>query len=412
MRILLVTQYFWPENFRINDVVEGLVEAGNSVTVLTGVPNYPSGKIMSGYGYLNRNSETFAGAEVKRVPMLTRQSGSGLHLALNYFSFAFSASVLGPWLCRGEFDCIYVYEPSPMTVGFPAIVLKWIKRAPIVFWVQDLWPESLGATGFVKNPVALRLVSSMVKVIYRACDRLLVTSRAFVGPIVALSLQPQKIHYFPQSAEKFYGPRELNKDKRSQLLQGRKFCVTFAGNIGTAQDIPTILECASMLRDHKEIAFTFLGDGSMRGWLAEEVLKRNLDNVVCLGSFPSSDMPDYFSASDALLVSLKNDPLFALTVPAKVQSYLACGRPILASLNGEGAEIIREAGAGLVSEPENPVSMMEKVLELFQIASNDPKRFRQMGDSGLEYSRKYFDRDRLIIDLTNHFSEAKAHFSV
>jgi colanic acid biosynthesis glycosyl transferase WcaI len=407
MRILLVTQYFWPENFRINDLVEGLLDSGHSVTVLAGVPNYPSGKIEPGYGYFNFNAESFKGADVKRVPMLTRGKGSGLHLALNYLSFALSASLLGPWLCRGQqFDCIFVYGLSPTTVAIPGMVLKWFKRKPMVMWVQDLWPESLEATGFVKNQTVIDLVRRMVRMIYSSCDRILLSSRSFIPAVLNIHNQPEKLHYFPQWAEGFYGPRPRDASFRDQLARGRSFCLTFAGNIGTAQDVETILECATLLQDHPGISFSLLGDGSMRAWLEQEIIKRGLNNIACLGSFPSNQMPDFFAASDVLLVSLKKNPLYALTVPAKVQSYLACGLPILASLDGEGAQIVAEAQVGLVCKPEDPKAMRDAVLELYHLAQERPEALSLMGENGLKYTDQFFSRARLLGDLIDHFQFA------
>ena len=185
MKLLILSQYFWPESFRINDVAEGLAQRGHAVTVYTGMPNYPAGRFFEGYGFFGPLRESYRGTEVRRVPLVARGSGNRLRLALNYLSHAFFATVLAPWLARGRFDAILVFEPSPVTIGIPGRLLRALKRAPLVFWVQDLWPESLSATGAVKSSTLLGLVDYLVKWIYRGCDLVLVQSEAFIPCVEA-----------------------------------------------------------------------------------------------------------------------------------------------------------------------------------------------------------------------------------
>ena len=351
MRILVVSQYFWPEAFRINDLVQGLLDRGHEVTVLTGKPNYPGGSLFAGYGFLRPVRERYAGgAEVVRVPLVPRGSGSGRRLALNYLSFVLFAGLLGPLLCRGRFDVIFVYEPSPITVGLPALVMKKAKKAPIMFWVQDLWPESLSAAGAVRSKRVLRGVERLVRFIYRGCDRILVTSRGFVPRVEALSAREKKVHYWPQWAEALYEPVEVgdNAPERSEMPDG--FRVVFAGNVGAAQSFETILAAAERLRDRHGIQWVIIGDGRRRKWVEDRVRELRLeDRVHLLGKRPMERMPRYFALADALLVTLKRDPIFSLTIPGKLQSYLACGRPVVAALDGEGARVIKESGTGLVA---------------------------------------------------------------
>lgn len=395
MHVLVVTQYFWPENFRINDIVEGLHQRGHRVTVLTGHPNYPAGQFTHGYTGRRIEQEQFGGIRVVRVPMLARGQHSGVRLLLNYLSFALTGSLLGPLLARDRYDVIFVYEPSPMTVGYPAMVLKWITRRPIVFYVQDLWPESLAATGFVTHAVALKAVEWMVRGIYRTCDRILVTSRAFIPRVQRLGVSPERIGYFPQYAESFYQPLSPDPEWASQQGLPSGFTIMFAGNMGTAQDLTTVLDAAELLRE-QAIDWVFLGDGSMRAELETRAREKTLTNTHFLGSRPASDMPRFFAQADALLVSLNRDELFELTVPAKVQSYLACGRPVIASLLGEGAEIIREAQAGVTCEPQNAAGLAEAVLALRRL----PQHQREtMGVRGRAYFEAHFEREALLSEL-------------
>lgn len=405
LRILIVSQYFWPEGFRVNDLAVGLRDRGHSVTVLTGMPNYPGGSLFPGYSLLGPRRELYQGMDVIRVPLLPRRKGKAVDLALNYLSFAGSASLLGPLRCRGEFDLIFVFEPSPVTVGIPALVMKRAKRAPIVFWVQDLWPESLVATGAVRSPTMLRMVSKMASLIYRGCDRVLVTSRGFVPRVQALGVRPEQVRYFPQWAERTYQPMDLEKDAPERAAMPDGFRIVFAGNIGAAQGFPTILDAAEELRAHPDIQWVILGDGRMRPWVEEQVRERKLRATVhLLGRYPMETMPRFFSLADAMLVTLKGDPILALTIPGKVQSYLACARPIIASVDGEGARVIEEAGAGVTCPPEDPKGLAQAVLELYHTPSSQRKR---MGLSGRAYYEANFKRE-MLLDRLNIWLEELA----
>ncbi len=403
VKVLIISQYFWPESFRINDIALGLKERGHDVTVLTGKPNYPGGDFFSGYGYFKRAREDYHGISVRRVPLCPRGRGGSLRLALNYLSFALLASVLGPWRCREGYDAILVYEPSPITVGLPAVVMKWLKGAPVLFWVQDLWPESISATGAVRSPLALGLVERLVCWIYRGCDRILVQSEAFVEPIERLGVERERIHYFPNSAEGIYQPLRLEESAPERARIPAGFRVVFAGNIGKAQDFETILGAVERLKTYQDIQWVILGDGRMLSWVAEQVGRRNLaDTVHLLGRHPVESMPRYFALADVMLVTLRDEPIFALTIPAKVQSYLACARPVIAALRGEGARVIREAGAGLTPPPEDPDALAEAVLAMYSMPVAER---RAMGARGREYFEAHFERNVLLQRLDDWMKE-------
>ena len=395
MRVLVVSQYFWPETFRINDLVGGLIERGHEVTVLTGKPNYPGGSFFPGYGFLTPMREEYAGAEVLRSPLIPRRSGRGAALALNYASFVLFASLFGPLLCRGKFDIVFVYEPSPITVGLPAILMKKLKGAPLMFWVQDLWPESLSATGAVRSERVLSWVANVVRYIYRRCDRVLVTSRSFAPRVEAVGAASEKVYYWPQWAEGIYKPVELEAGAPEGDEMPEGFKVVFAGNIGTAQSFETILSAADELRDlDDDIRWVVFGDGRQRRWVEEQARKLGLeDKVLLLGSRPMESMPRYFTLADALLVTLKRDPIFSLTIPAKIQSYLACGRPIVGALDGEGAYVIQEAGAGVTAPAEDAAALAAAVLELRETPSEARE---EMGRRARAYFEEHFEREKLL----------------
>ena len=397
MRILVVTQYFWPEHFRINDLAEGLVERGHEVTVLTGSPNYPEGKIFKGYRYFNKQ-ETHNGVRILRVPLVPRGQGSGLRLALNYLSYLVSASVLGPLLCKGSFDLIFVCQLSPVTVGIPATLLKRLKRAPILFWVLDLWPESIVAAGGIRTPWIYRGIDTMVRFIYRHCDRILYTSKGFASSILSRGVEPSRMSYFPNWVEPL---PEVVDAPPVKLPEG--FRILFAGNVGEAQDFGTILEAAERLKGYPEIQWIILGEGRQWNWVKDQVETRGLSSCVhLLGRFPADTMPSFFAQADALLVTLKRDPVFALTVPGKVPSYMACGRPILAALDGEGASVITEARAGFVVPSGDAPGLANRALNLSRLPTDERER---MGREAKRYCESNFDRERLFTDLTGHVED-------
>lgn len=403
MKILIVSQYFWPENFRINDLTQELVNRGHSVTVLTGIPNYPAGSVFDAY---RRNSKAFGeygGARVRRVPMLARGHGA-VRLFFNYLSFVVGASLWGPWRLRGQqADVIFVFEPSPVTVGLPAILLGWAKRAPVVFWALDLWPETLAAIGVVHSPRLLGWIGHMVKFIYERCTLVLGQSRGFLGSIAKYCSDIQKIRYFPSWAEEVFEKRDLAPAPEVPLLKGA-FNVLFAGNIGEAQDLPAVLAAAENLKHNASIRWLIVGDGRKSDWVRDEVERRGLrGSVLLLGRFPVERMPSFFAHADVLLVSLKKDPVFSMTIPGKVQSYLMAGVPLVGMLDGEGAKVISEANAGLVCPAGDAGGLAAAVLEL---AAMQADQRRQLGANGRVYAQEEFGRTLLMDRLEGLLREA------
>jgi colanic acid biosynthesis glycosyl transferase WcaI len=403
LRILVVSQYFWPENFRINDLVKEWVRRGHKVTVLTGIPNYPTGKVFEAYSRQPNLFSVYEGAKVFRVPMLPRGTG-GLRLMLNYLSFVLGGVLLGPWRLRGiKADLIFVFEPSPVTVGLPAIWLGKVKKIPVVFWALDLWPETLAALGVVRSPLLLGWVAHLVRYIYNRCTFVLGQSRSFLGSIASYCDDKEKIRYFPSWAEDVFidGGVRLAPEV-PKWADG--FTVVFAGNIGQAQDIPAVLDTAERLKDNASIRWIIVGDGRKSGWLQSEVARRGLGKQVLLpGRFPVERMPSFYAHADALLVSLKRDPVFSMTIPGKVQSYLMAGIPLLGMLDGEGATVIREAKAGMTCEAGDSASLAKAVLAL---AAMPTAERNQLGLNGREYAQQEFGRTHLIDRLDALLAEA------
>ena len=403
MKILVISQYFWPENFRINDLASEWIKRGHEVIVLTGVPNYPMGKVFDAYTKTPDDFMAFEGAKIIRAPIIPRGS-SRLGLALNYVSFVISSFIYGAWRLRGiQADVIFVYEPSPVTVGLPAVWLGKIKKIPVVFWALDLWPDTLTAVGAVRSPTVLRMIGRLVKYIYNRCTLVLGQSRGFMGSIANYCNDPTKIRYFPSWAEDVFTNTGVHPAPEIPLLK-HGFSVMFAGNVGEAQDMPAVLDAAEKLRTHSHLRWVIVGDGRKSDWVYAEVVRRGLqDQVLMPGRFPVERMPSFYAHADALLVSLKSDPVFSMTIPGKVQTYLMTGIPLLGMLDGEGSSVIHDTQAGLTCAAGDSAALAKKVLEL---AAMPAEKRQHLGKNGQSYALKEFGRSQLMDRMEALLSEA------
>jgi colanic acid biosynthesis glycosyl transferase WcaI len=401
MKILIVSQYFWPEHFVVNSLSSRLVKHGHEVQILTALPNYPSGKFFKGYGFFNGPwFEDFEGARVHRVPILPRRSGF-LWLSVNYISFVFFGILPGAFSVKKDFDVIFCMGLSPITSCLPAIFFKKITGKPLVFWVQDLWPESVAAVGATKSSWGLRAVGSLVRFIYRRCDLILMQSEAFRTSVLRWGGQSEKLRYVPN-----WAPTISNDihavDWVNDLPKG--FNVIFAGNIGKAQAIPTILKAAAQLSAVSDINWIIVGDGSSKEFLENEIQYRNLKScVLVLGRKPHHDMPALMSKGDVMLVTLTNEPIFSLTVPSKIQGYMSSGKPILACLNGEGARIGEVAGAGLTCGAEDSEALAARVLEFYKMTLEQRLEF---GTRGHDYFKTHFEENLIVQKIETALKDA------
>ena len=406
LKILIVTQYFWPENFRINDLANELKRKKHEISILTGQPNYPSGKIFPNYGMNTIGKSVYKGISIFRVPIIPRFSANKFQLVFNYLSYAFSASIFGAlFLRKHNFDVIFVYEPSPITVGIPAILIKKIKKIPIVFWVQDLWPESILAVSATKSNMIIKFTERLVRWIYNHCDTILVQSKGFVEEIKLKGVSEDKIKYLPNWAEDFYKPLQVKK--KSNLLtsfKNKNFKILFAGNLGEAQSLNTIIGAADLLRNEK-ITWFIIGDGRKKKWLQNEIKIRKLSKIIHLiGKKPAKKMPEYFSHADALLVTLSSNPIFSVTIPGKIQSYLACGKPIIAALDGEGARVINKSKSGVSVGSENYKKLAKAVLKFSSMSNIEIKK---KGNLAKRFYDLNFKRDKLITKIENILKKQK-----
>tara|TARA_R110001606_G_scaffold355312_1_gene506175 strand:- start:3333 stop:4574 length:1242 start_codon:yes stop_codon:yes gene_type:complete len=405
MKILLFSQYFYPEPFIINDLVKTLEMQGHDIVVYTGKPNYPEGVIYPGFSSKGFEKTTFNGSvKLYRIPLRPRGKLGAKNLFFNYMSFVVSGIRFLNRIEEDDFDVILSFGLSPITSTIPAIFYKWKKKKSLFLWVQDLWPESLVATGYITNRIVLFFVKVLVKWIYSCCDVVLIQSHGFHKPISEY-VDKKKIVFYPNSirVEKTLPivtiPETLNR------LLDDFFCVVFAGNLGKAQSLNTILDAAEELNDLTGLKFVLIGAGSELEWLKEQKEMRHLHNVELVGRLEMDKMSFVYSKSDVLIVTLADNETINLTIPSKIQSYLSSGKPIVASLNGEGARVIKNANCGLVSEACDSHEFSENIKSVYLLTETERI---EMGRNGLDYFNEHFNMDYQAENLIRIFEEFKS----
>jgi len=390
LKILVISQYFYPENFRINDLVFSLKKRGHEIEVLTGKPNYPKGDYFKGYSWEGPKDEEIKGVKVHRANLILRKKGGSLRLFLNYFSFVFFAFFKILKL-KGDFEKIFIYAPSPITVGILGIVAAKKFKCKSYLWVHDLWPESVRVAGGIKSSIVLGLVNQMTKLIYRFNDQLLVQSPEFKNYILNQGVKESKIIYYPYYAEDFYNVIEKDKSYLSQFPRG--FNLLFAGNIGVAQSFDTIVNAFEKLKEY-DINLVVLGDGRDKSRIQKQINEKGLTKIFhFLGSFPPEQMPHYFTCADGLLITLKKADIFSYTIPGKLQSYLACGKPIIGALDGIGNKIISESNSGFACEAENHELLAKNIIKLYKLSKAEKEK---LSKNALIYFEKNFNKQYLL----------------
>lgn len=406
MRLLLISQYFWPENFRINEIARDLKRSGHTVEVLTGQPNYPDGKFFKGYGKRKKNQEHWEGIPVFRLPIIARGKNNPFRLALNYLSFILLGLIYSPLLLRMKsYDVIFVYAPSPVFQVIPASFFGWLRNIPVVLWVQDLWPQSASATGHIQSPFLLKILEKAVVFSYRHTDLLLAQSQAFIPHIQQLNHSKIPVKYLPNSVDDSF----LLVPHKNQATadEAEYFDIVFAGNIGTAQSIETIVAAAEKLISYPKIRFLIYGQGSKLTWLESAIFNKKLQNIVLCGQRPLEEMPALLQQSSVLLVTLAKQPIFTLTIPSKLQAYLAAGKPIIACLDGEGARIVEEAKAGLTAPAEDAQKLVEAVIKIYHTRAEE---LMEMGHNAQNYFKMHYKHDLVMNMLIHYLEEAIQHY--
>lgn len=395
-RILVVSQHYWPENFRITDICRGFVEDGLTVDVLCGLPNYPQGEWFDGYRYTGPRRETHEGVQIFRAGEIRRKGNTGVRIFLNYISFPLTALCNLPRLAGRRYDAVLCYNTSPVLMLLPAIVSAKLHRIPLTAYVLDLWPENLYSVLPVQNKALRTVAAGVSHWLYRLCDRLIAMSPALGERLHAIA--PKRAHaVIPQYCEDFYFTDVLDPALTERFAGC--FNVLFAGNFSPAQDLGLLVTCAARLKaeGRSDIHFILVGDGMSRAGLESEIAAQGVSNWFTLeGQRPVQDIPAYHTLADALFGALAKSDDLGLTVPAKITSYLAAAKPCLVAIDGEGARVVDEAGAGLTCAAGDADALYDNLLRL---AAMMPAERAVMGENGRAYCKQHFGRTALLTAL-------------
>lgn len=394
MKILFVCQYFYPEVFRGNDIAFHWTEQGHEVQVVSGIPNYPDGKFHEGYGLFKKRHEIVKGVNVTRLPIIPRGNNK-IMLMLNYFSYLVVAWV---WVLFHamfhKYDRVFVQQLSPVMMSAPGVLYKKLRGVPLYTWVLDLWPESLTAAGGINNKYVLGFFKHYVKQEYRYSDKILISSRSFEKSVLEYGDYKDKIVYFPQWSDGADGA-SIQPETAPTIPDG--FKLMFAGAVGEAHGFECTMRAALLTKEHKDIKWIIVGDGRRLDWVRSFVKEHSLEETVfTLGRYPSETMPWFFAQADVMLVTLNDDPLFKLYAPAKISSYMAAGMPIVAVLNGEGAEVIRDADCGWTLAAGDAEGFARLAVELSQI---DKAVLKDKGKNAAVYYEQHFVKEKCLRKL-------------
>ena len=392
MKILVVCQYYYPEQFRINDISEQLVKDGHSVTVLTGLPNYPMGVIPDEYRKGKKRKEVINGVNVIRCFEVGRKKGV-VGMALNYASYMVSASFKALFL-KKDFDLIFVYQLSPVTMALPAIIMKKRCKKPLYLYCCDIWPESMKNILPDENGMLFKIVKGLSSYIYSKCDRITVTSKNFIEYFTKVhSIPNDRVSYIPQHAEDIY--LDLEASVNNDVVD-----FVFMGNMGIAQDIDCILDAAERIRHLSNFKVHFVGDGMCLDKSKQVVRDKGLGGIVVFhGRHPVEKMPDFYNMADACLLTLKADNLIGMTMPSKLQGYMAAGKAVIGAINGAAQEVISESGCGLCVDASDSLALADAMKDFIE----NPSKYNKCGENGRKYFKKYFTKERYMEKLKGEF---------
>ncbi|HBL05773.1 MAG TPA: glycosyltransferase WbuB [Clostridium sp.] len=394
MRILVVCQYYYPEQFRINDICEQLVQDGHSVTVLTGLPNYPTGKIPNEYRWCKKRKENINGVEVLRCFEISRKKGA-VGMALNYMSYMVSASLTALFL-KKDFDIIFSYQLSPVTMVLPAVIMKKCSRKPLYLYCCDIWPESIKNIISDENNAIYKIVKNFSRYLYSKCDAITVTSKPFIEYFnKEHSIPIERISYIPQHAEDIYLKMDFTPlDNITDFV--------FMGNIGVAQDIECIIDATEKIKHIPRFKVHFVGDGSYLEKSKMLVGKKGLYDIVFFHGRHSLDkMPYFYRLADVCLLTLKADNLIGLTMPSKLQGYMAAGKAVIGAINGAAQDVINESQCGIcvkASESNALAATMKDFIENYN-------KYEQCGENGRKYFVSHFTKEKYMMALKNELNK-------
>jgi glycosyltransferase involved in cell wall biosynthesis len=390
--MLVVCQYYYPEQFIINDICAELVNEGHEVTVLTGLPNYPSGVIDKEYGSLKKRHENIQGVNVIRSWLIGRGKGN-LSLILNYLSFAATASLKSLFI-RKDFDVIFVYQLSPVTMAIPGILLRALTRKPLILYCLDLWPESIVSRGVRRESLIYSILLRLTRWIYRKADKILISSSQFENYLAETLRVRKKIRYLPSYAEEVFFS--------TKKVENGIIDFVFAGNIGEMQSVQTIIRAAELISDAKGIWIHIVGGGTALNECKALLAELSLENVTFYGHLPLHDMPRFYELADVFLITLKDNPILSYTLPRKVQTYMVSGKPIIAAINGETAKVIEEARCGLCSPAEDHHALAGNMMKFIK----NQAEYAQYGENARKYYNDHFSKEIFMRHLAECIGDA------
>ncbi len=399
-KVLIVCQHFWPESFRINDIADYIVEQECQVDVLCGIPNYPKGKFFKGYYFFRNKKQQRNGIAIRRVSEIPRGNNSNFRILINYISFPIASIFHIPRLLTKRYDQIFLYQLSPVMMSFAGIIIGKIKKTPTTMYVLDLWPENLFSVLDIKNPFLRKLVTKISHWHYKKVDKIVVLSERMKDRIVEVTgLAESKILVLPQTSEKIYETDKYDKILANKFKKG--FNILYAGNISPAQSFETIIGAAKYLKEDGiiDINWIIVGDGMSRKWLEKEVNKAKLPNFYFEGMKPLEDIPKYSTLSDLLIGCLVKSELLEATIPAKVMSYFASGKPMVLAMDGEVQDLVNnKARCGYASPTGDSKELAKNIKKIYLLP--EPER-RKMGERGRTYHFKHFERNIILKKLYN-----------
>lgn len=400
-KILIVCQHFWPESFRINDIAEYLVEHNHDVDVLCGIPNYPSGKFTKGYGYFKNRKQTFKNIRIRRVFEIPRSNNSNIRIFLNYISFPVASLFHIPNLINTRYDKIFLYQTSPVMMTISGIILGKIKKIETTMYVLDLWPENLYSVLPIRNRILRYIVKSVSYWHYRSVNKLVVLSETMRNELVSRTgISIENITVLPQSPEKIYEQEIYDESLKKRFSKG--FNLVFTGSITPAQSFDTIITTARILQDRgiHDINWIIVGDGMSRKKVEDDVRISELSDIFYFeGQKPIKDIPKYTSIADGLIGCLMKSDLLEATIPAKVMSYIASGKPLILAMDGEVQDLINKTiRGGYASDTEDAIALANNIVKL----RNLPLVEREKMSSRLkDYYSKNLDRDVVLSELVS-----------
>lgn len=392
MKILVVCQHFYPEVFRINDICFELAKKGHNVTVLTGLPNYPKGKVLKDYKFFKKRTEIINNVTIKRCFLVGRGT-STLRMGINYLTFLLFGS-LKALLMNKDFDVVYVYQLSPITMAWPAIIVKKIKKIPLIIHCLDQWPISVTTGPISKESIIYKFLHKISVWTYKKADRIIISSKSFKKYFeneLKIFAEDKGLTYYPSYAESEY--------ENVGTIKNDYFDIVFAGNIGPAQSVETIIEAANLVKENAFIKFHIVGDGLSRLQCEKLRDSYHLDNIVFHGFHDVSEMPKYYALADCFIITMVNNEVVNSTLPAKVQSYMLAGKPIVGAISGEVKDVIFEANCGYCCDSGNATELAKIITKVY----NEKNKLDNFGQNAYQYYKKHFDKNVCIKKLEEIF---------